>query len=52
MTFIAFGLTVLAGIIGMLIDSLIGLDGKFSVVCAIAAAVSILVYYFKEKDKE
>ena len=52
MTFIAFGLTVLAGIVGMLIDSLIGLDGNFSVVCAIAAAVGILVYCINKKDKE
>ena len=48
--YIAFGITVLVGFIGMLIDSLVGLDGNFSVVCAIATAVGILVYYMNKKD--
>lgn len=40
----AFIITLLLGIAGMLIDSNVGLDGNFSVVLAIAAMGSFILY--------
>lgn len=41
---IAFVLTVLLSIVGMITDQILGLDGNFSIVVSIATIGSIIIY--------
>lgn len=49
---VAFITTLLLGIIGMLIDSNIGLDGNFSVVLAIATMGAFILYAVDGRRKK
>ena len=46
---VAFITTLLLGVVGMLIDSNVGLDGNFSVVLAISAMGSFILYAIKNR---
>lgn len=49
-TVLAFIITLLLGFAGMIIDSNVGLDGNFSVVLAIAAMGSFILYAINNRN--
>lgn len=49
---VAFITTLLLGIIGMLIDSNIGMDGNFSVVIAMATMGAFVLYAISDRKKK
>jgi len=48
---IAFVSTIILGIVGMLVDQSIGLDGNFSLIVSIAAIGSFIVYGLNSSNK-
>lgn len=48
----AFVTTLLSGVVGMLIDYNIGMDGNFSIVAAIATMGAFILYAINDREKK